>query len=88
MIGEEMVFYQAGLRMFGLKMFFGDVRLEAFSLAGLWKFSFQIEVPVISKAEGRSVRIHYLPVSVIWVDFSISTDLSEQGGVFLSDFAV
>ena len=96
MIGEEMVFYRAELRMFDLKMFFGDVR-KAFSQAGLWKCFFQaglceyfsqIGVPAISKAEGPSARIHCLPVSVIVVNSSILPDLSEQDGVFLSDFAV
>ena len=95
MIGEEMVFYRAELRMFDLKMFFGDVRWKAFSLAGLWKCFFQaglrkcfFQIGLASSILEASARIHYLQVSVIVVNSSILPDLSEQDGVFLSDFAV
>ena len=94
MIGEEMVFCQAELRMFDLKMFFGDVR-KAFSLAGLWKCFFQaglwksvFQRGLASSILEASARIHYLQVSVIVVNSSILPDLSEQDVVFLSDFAV
>ena len=85
MIEEEMVSCQAELMMFDLKMFFGDVR-KAFSQAGLWKSVFQIGLA--SSILEASARIHYLQVSVIVVNSSILPDLSEQDGVFLSDFAV
>ena len=95
MIGEEMVFYPAELRMFDLKMFFGDVRKafsqarlwKCFFQAGLWEYFSQIGLPA-SSTEERSAQIHYLQVSVTVVNSSILTDLSEQDGVFLSDFAV